>query len=83
MFVEGCKPGSVADENPDIKAGMQVVKMSGVDLSNATFSLLKYVTFRPNFHRFDRFALGLRGHVHGRGAAFSCLRLKWADIVLI
>ena len=44
---------------------------------------LRYVTFRLNFHRFDRFELDLRGHMHVRGAAFSCLRLKWADIGLI
>ena len=42
-----------------------------------------YVTFRLNFHHFDRFELDLRGHVHVQGAAFSCLRLKLADIVLI
>ena len=42
-----------------------------------------YVTFRLNFHHFDRFELDLRGHIHVRGAAFSCLRLKLADIVLI
>ena len=42
-----------------------------------------YVTFRLNFHRFDHFELALRGHLHVRGAAFSCLRLKLADIVLI
>ena len=41
-----------------------------------------YVTFRLNFHHFDRFELDLRRHMHVRGA-FSCLRLKWADIVLI
>ena len=42
-----------------------------------------YVTFRLNFHHFDRFELDLRGHTHVRGAAFSCLRLKLAEIVLI
>ena len=35
-----------------------------------------YGTFRLNFHRFDRFEPGLRGHTHVRGAAFSCLRLN-------
>ena len=45
--------------------------------------LLCTFTFRLNFHRFDRFELDLRGHMHVRGAAFSCLRLKWADMVLI
>ena len=34
-----------------------------------------YVTFRLDFHHLDRFALDLRGHIHVRGAAFSCLRL--------
>ena len=41
-----------------------------------------YGTFRLKFHHFDRIELDLRGHIHVRGAAFSCLRLKWADIVL-
>ena len=44
---------------------------------------LEYGTFRLNFHRFDRFELDLRGHTQPWGAAFSCLRLKWADMVLI
>ena len=44
---------------------------------------LWYGTFRLNFHRFDRFELDLRGHIHVGGAALSCLRLKWADMVLI
>ena len=43
----------------------------------------RYVNFRPDFHHFDRFELDLRGHIHVRDAAFSWLRLKWADIVLI
>ena len=42
-----------------------------------------YVTFRLNFHHFDRFELDLRGDMHVWGAAFACLRLKLADIVLI
>ena len=42
-----------------------------------------YVTFRLNFHHFDRFELDLRGHTHVRGAASSCLRFKLADLVLI
>ena len=42
-----------------------------------------YVTFRLNFHHFHQFELDLRGHIHVRGAAFSCLRSKLADIVLI
>ena len=42
-----------------------------------------YGTFRLNFHHFDRFELDLRGYIHVRGAAFSCLRLQLADIVLI
>ena len=44
---------------------------------------LTYGTFRLNFHRFDRFELDLRGHMHVRGAVVSCLRLSLADIVLI
>ena len=39
--------------------------------------------FRLNFHHFDHFELDLCGHMHVRGAVFSCLRLKLADIVLI
>ena len=42
-----------------------------------------YGTFRLNFHRFDRFELDLRGHTQVWGAAFSCLRLKWAEMVLM
>ena len=42
-----------------------------------------YVTFRLNFHHFDRFELALREHTHVWGAALSCLRLKLADMVLI
>ena len=43
----------------------------------------KYVTFRLNFHRFDRFELDLRRYTQLWGAAFSCPRLKSADMVLI
>ena len=43
----------------------------------------RYGTFRLNFHHFDHFELDLCRHIHVRGAAFACLRLKWADIVLI
>ena len=42
-----------------------------------------YGTFRLDFHHFDHFKLDLHGYMHVRGAAFSCLRLKLADIVLI
>ena len=42
-----------------------------------------YVTFRLNFHHFDRFELDLRGRTLVRGAAFSWPRLKSADVVLI
>ena len=45
--------------------------------------MLPYGTFRADFHHFDRIELDLRGDTHLRGAAFSCLRLKLADIVLI
>ena len=41
------------------------------------------MTFRLNFRHFDHSELDLRGHIHAQGAAFSCLRLKLADIVLI
>ena len=39
-----------------------------------------YGTFQLNFHHFDRIELGLRGYSHVRGADFSCLRLKLADV---
>ena len=42
-----------------------------------------YGTFRADFHHFGRFELDLRRNIHVRGAAFSCLRLKLADMVLI
>ena len=42
-----------------------------------------YDTFRLNFHHFDRFELGFREDTHVRGAAFSCLRFKLADMMLI
>ena len=42
-----------------------------------------YVTFRLNFHHFHRFELDLRGHTQPQGTAFSCLRFKSADKVLI
>ena len=41
-----------------------------------------YVTFRLDFHHFYRFELDLRGHTQVWGAAFSCLRLKLADVAL-
>ena len=44
---------------------------------------LVYVTFRLNFHHFDRFELDLCGHTQVWGAALSCLRLKLTDVVLI
>ena len=40
-----------------------------------------YVTFRLNFHHFDRFELDMRGHAQVRGAASSCLRFKLGDLV--
>ena len=45
--------------------------------------MTRYGTLRLNFHRFDRVELDLRGHTQPQGAAFSSLRLKWADMVLI
>ena len=42
-----------------------------------------YVTFNPNFHHFHRFELDLRRYTQVWGAAFSCPRLKLADMVLI
>ena len=42
-----------------------------------------YGTFRADFHHFDRTELDLRGNTHVWVAAFSCPRLKLADMVLI
>ena len=53
------------------------------DAAAATGVVTVLSTFRLNFHHFDRFELDLRGHAHVRGADFSCLRLKCADMVLI
>ena len=57
--------------------------MSTPTAAGLPVEVVAYVTFRLIFHRFDRFELDLRGHIHVRGATFSCLRLKLADIVLI
>ena len=54
-----------------------------LDAETGTVVATMYGTFRLNFHRFDRIKLDLHGHTHVRGAAFSCLRLKLADMVLI
>ena len=54
-----------------------------IQLATNPQGAVEYVTFRPNFHHFDHFELDLCWHIHMRGAAFSCLRLKLADIVLI
>ena len=42
-----------------------------------------YVTFRLNFHHFDRLELDLHEHTQAWDATFSCPRLKLADMVLI
>ena len=39
--------------------------------------------FRQCFLHFGHFELDVRGHTQAQGAAFSCLRLKLADMVLI
>ena len=54
-----------------------------VVLVAATGETLVYGTFRADFHHFDRIELDLRGNTHVWGAAFSCPRLKLADMVLI
>ena len=43
----------------------------------------RYNDFDIILDHLDRFELDLRGHTQVRGAAFPCLRLKLADIVLI
>ena len=52
------------------------------DVSNAT-GLIVYVKFRQQFLYFGHFELDVRGYTQAQGAAFSCLRLKLADMVLI
>ena len=42
-----------------------------------------YGTFGPDVHHFDCFELNFRRPAEAQAAAFSCLRSKWADIVLI
>ena len=42
-----------------------------------------YVKFRHHFLYFGHFELDVRGYTQAQGAAFSCLRLKLADMVLI
>ena len=66
----------------DMPKGVDILAGSNMD-EGTEFMSTTYGTFRSNFHRFDRFELDLRGHIHVRGAAFSYLRLKLADIVLI
>ena len=60
--------------------GFDAVKLDGC---GAQLNMSLYGTFQLNFHRFDRFELDLRGRTQAWGAAFSCLRLNWADMVLI
>ena len=48
--------------------------MLGAGTQSTVLQPLMYGTFRADFHRFDRFELDLRGHVHVQGAALSCLR---------
>jgi len=38
VFIKSCKPGSVAEAHPDVRAGLQVTKMNGVDLTNSTIN---------------------------------------------
>ena len=40
-------------------------------------------SFGNIFFIFPHFELGVRGYTQAQGAAFSCLRLKLADVVLI
>ena len=54
-----------------------------VAVSNDGGNTFGYGTFRLNFHHFDHFEPDRCGHIHVRGAVFSRLRLKLADIVPI
>ena len=91
VWVRGLTPDSPAGKCEAICEGDTLISVGGSCVLNTTrleaerllASASGYVTFRPNFHRFDRFELDLRGHIYVQGAAFSCLRLKWADMVLI
>ena len=70
--------------SPAILGGMLASgKVTMAKINDSVHRILMYVTFRPNFHRFDRSELDVRGHTQVRGAAFACPRLKWADMVLI
>ena len=60
-----------------------IAEGSATAVSQQPSSYSRYGTFRADFHHFDRIALDLRGNTHVRGAAFSCPRLKLADMVLI
>ena len=61
----------------------QILGMSSKSVKDAFRLIHLYGTFRLTFHLFDHFELDLRGDIHVRGAALSCVRLKLADIVLI
>ena len=67
----------------DTPAGCARADVQSSGIGVGSLNHIMYGTFRPNFHPFDHFELDLRGHIHVRGADFSCLRLKLADIVLI
>ena len=71
------RPGTRCTNRPGTRAGTSRAR------SRHTATGSGYVDFRLILHHFDHFELNLRGHIHVRGAALSCLRLKSADIVLI
>ena len=76
---------TVSTDDGDDGTASKKPRIEQTRLSATLEHILKrwYGTFRLNFHHFDRFELDLRGHIHVRGAAFSFLRLKLADMVLI
>ena len=73
------RPGTVVDAIKSERRRITLAKVAAISKTMFT----AYVAFRLNFRHLDRFELDLRGHIHVRGAVFSCLRLKLADIVLI
>ena len=56
---------------------------AAADIARGMNYLHKYGTFQQHLLYFCHSELGVRGHTQVWGAAFSCPRLKWADVVLI
>ena len=74
--------GSIVSPWQTAKDGLTPVG-SGRATTSAMEQFSGYGTFRLNFHHFHRFELRFCEDTHVRGAAFSCLRLKLANMMLI